>query len=258
MPLSGPQGRFVWHELMTTSAERAQQFYAALFPEWSFLPAPSTRDAAFIRIALQGIPIGAIIQPAASPVVCGWVGHVSVDNCDDAVLRARAHAGQCLLPPVTLPGDARLALLTDPAGARITAVENLRRSEPHAGLDQQSGTFAWDELLTTDPEAARSFYQSVFGWSAVDVPLGMAGSYTLFKSSGRDAAGLLAMPSDATSRSHWLPYVAVDEPDDRAARASRLGAETFVPPREVPGFGLFSVHADPGGAYFALLRPEDR
>lgn len=258
MPLSGPQGRFVWHELMTTSAERAQQFYAALFPEWSFQPAPSTEEAGYIRIALQGVPIGAIIQPAAPPAVCGWVGHVSIDSCDDAVLRARSHAGQCLLPPVTLPGDARLALLSDPAGARITAVESIRRGEPRAGLGHRPGAFAWDELLTTDVEAARGFYQSVFGWSAVDVPLGQAGSYTLFQTSGVDVAGLLAMPPDATSRSHWLPYVAVDDPDERAARAGRLGAETFVPTREVPGFGLFSVHADPDGACFALLQPEDR
>jgi hypothetical protein len=258
MPPSGPQGRFVWHDLMTTSAERAQQFYAALFPEWSFQPAPSTEEAKYIRIALQGAPIGAIIQPAAPPAVCGWMGHVSIDSCDDAVQRARSHAGQCLLPPVTLPGDTRLTLLTDPAGARITAVESLRRSESHAGPGQQSGAFAWDELLTTDPEAARSFYQSVFGWSAVDFPLGKAGSYTLFQTSGVDVAGLLAMHPDATSRSHWLPYVAVADADQRAARADELGAETFVPPREVPGFGLFSVHADPDGASFALLQPENR
>lgn len=258
MPPSGPQGRFVWHDLMTTSAERAQQFYAALFPEWSFQTAPSTGDAAYIRISLRGVPIGAIIQSATPPAVLGWVGHVSVDHCDDSVQRARSNAGQCLLPPVTLPGDARLALLTDPAGARITAVESVRRGEPHSGLNLLPGAFAWDELLTTDPEAARSFYQSVFGWSAVDVPLGQAGKYTLFQTAGVDVAGLLAMPLDATSRSHWLPYVAVADPVKRAARAGRLGAETFVPPREVPGFGFFSVHADPAGASFALLQPEHR
>ena len=39
--------------------------------------------------------------------------------------------------------------------------------------DVPAGRFAWCELMTSDPEAAESFYTKVTGWSAVpweDIP----------------------------------------------------------------------------------------
>jgi len=50
------------------------------------------------------------------------------------------------------------------------------------------GTFCWVELSTTDQDAAKRFYGSLFGWSAVDFPMGPSGVYTMFKYEGRDAA----------------------------------------------------------------------
>ena len=34
------------------------------------------------------------------------------------------------------------------------------------------GAFGWNELMTTDVEAARSFYGALFGWETEDYPGG--------------------------------------------------------------------------------------
>ena len=34
------------------------------------------------------------------------------------------------------------------------------------------GAFSWNELMTTDPEAAKQFYSEVFGWETEEYPMG--------------------------------------------------------------------------------------
>jgi predicted enzyme related to lactoylglutathione lyase len=41
------------------------------------------------------------------------------------------------------------------------------------------GTFCWTDLSTTDPEAAKKFYQNLFGWHTVDTPAGPDMVYTM-------------------------------------------------------------------------------
>src|SRR3972149_82803 len=51
------------------------------------------------------------------------------------------------------------------------------------------GEFCWYELGTTDVDAAKSFYGSLFGWTTMDVPMGPMGIYTLLKPDGPALAG---------------------------------------------------------------------
>jgi predicted enzyme related to lactoylglutathione lyase len=44
-----------------------------------------------------------------------------------------------------------------------------------------AGSFCWIELHTTDQNAAKSFYGSLFGWEAHDNPMGPNDFYTEFK-----------------------------------------------------------------------------
>src|SRR6267378_2046605 len=56
-------------------------------------------------------------------------------------------------------------------------------------IDKHSpGSFCWIELATTDQNAAKDFYSSLFGWTADDSPIGPSEFYTIFKLDGRDAA----------------------------------------------------------------------
>ena len=53
---------------------------------------------------------------------------------------------------------------------------------------------------------------------------------------------------------HWLPYVAVSDPDATMARARELGAKVLVPPSDIPNYGRFGVLEDPTGAVLAIMK----
>ncbi|HXS83055.1 MAG TPA: VOC family protein, partial [Methylomirabilota bacterium] len=67
------------------------------------------------------------------------------------------------------------------------------------------------------------------------------------------AGGMMALPAGAQAPAHWLPYFAVSSVDASAQKAGALGAQTFVPPTDIPGTGRFAVFADPQGATFAII-----
>ena len=119
-----------------------------------------------------------------------------------------------------------------------------------------AGTFCWNEMLTTNPEASRAFYTELLGWKTEDIDMGPMGTYTLFKTAaGDDVGGMMAMPPQAQEAgvpSHWISYVAVESVDQSHQRALDLGATGCVPPTDIPGKGRFAVLTDTAGAVFAL------
>ncbi len=118
--------------------------------------------------------------------------------------------------------------------------------------------FVWYELMTTDPEAAVSFYTAVVGWGTQRFePPGMP-PYTMWTRSEVPVGGLMQLPGEAVAQGahpHWLGYVSVDDVDASHAAAIAAGATSMVVPRDIPQAGRFSVLRDPQGALFALFRP---
>src|SRR5438128_12220994 len=95
------------------------------------------------------------------------------------------------------------------------------------------GTFCWVELGTTDAEAAKKFYTSLFGWSANDVPAGPGMIYTLLQLSGKDVAALYELTEQHRSQGvppHWLPYVSVAKADESAEKATALAVKVIMAP----------------------------
>src|ERR1019366_1607528 len=121
-----------------------------------------------------------------------------------------------------------------------------------AQIDRHAlGTFCWVELGTTDQEAAKSFYGSLFGWTFVDYPMGPADSYTIFQLGGRDSAAAYQMGEhEAGVPPHWNLYIAVEDADKVAARAVELGATVPGGVFDVSTNGRMAVIIDPTGAAF--------
>jgi predicted enzyme related to lactoylglutathione lyase len=116
------------------------------------------------------------------------------------------------------------------------------------------GTFCWVELGTTDPQAAKAFYSSLFGWTSEDFPMG-PDTYTMWKVNGLDNGGMYKLMKDQLDRGippHWLLYVAVDDVDRAASKAKGLGANILVGPMDVFDMGRMAVVQDPQGAVFAF------
>lgn len=250
---AAPLGRFVWHDLMTTDLDASLKFYSELFPEWTLQPLQAGGKVVYHSIRVQGADCGGLVaMPADGGIPSQWLGYVSVDDCEAAIRRAEAEGGRCVVRMMAAPGVGRFALIADPQGAVLKPFE----AQKELTLPQQptSGSFAWDEVLAPDVSSTRRFYESVFGWTSTETPIHDTGTYTMFKVGPSNVAGGLSMPADADHPAHWLPYLYADDLDQRSSRAEKLGATTFVPPRDIPGIGRFAVHADPTGASFALFK----
>jgi len=121
-------------------------------------------------------------------------------------------------------------------------------------VDSQ-GQFVWYELMTTDTNAAKAFYNKVAGWGSQDVPMpGM--TYTLLKLGDSQVAGLMNQPEEAKKMGappSWIGYVYANNVDATVDRIKELGGTVYVPPSDIPNIGRFAVVADPQGATIALF-----
>ena len=118
---------------------------------------------------------------------------------------------------------------------------------------KQHGAFSWNELMTTDPAAAKAFYSQLLGWSLEDIkPDGM--DYTIASCEGRELAGIMGIPAEAGDMPPtWGAYVTVDDVDASARQAEALGGKVALAPRDIPGIGRFCVICDPQGATLSLI-----
>ena len=124
--------------------------------------------------------------------------------------------------------------------------------------ESPSGRFVWYELMTTDPQAAQSFYTDVIGWSTAPFE-GAEIPYTLWMNGEAPVGGVMALPQEASDQGappHWMAYVAVNDVDATAKKAVRLGGKIIVEPRDIPGVGRFAILHDPQGASIAIYRSE--
>jgi predicted enzyme related to lactoylglutathione lyase len=115
------------------------------------------------------------------------------------------------------------------------------------------GAFSWFELMTTDVEAAKSFYSQLLGWTTKDMPMGDM-NYTVTSVEGEDVGGIMPMPPDAGEMPpSWGIYITVNDVDATVSKAKELGGKILVEPRDIPEVGRFCVIQDPQGAWFSAI-----
>jgi uncharacterized protein len=121
------------------------------------------------------------------------------------------------------------------------------------------GTFSWVDLTTPDQEGAKAFYGGLFGWTAIDQPVGDDAVYSMMHVGERHVAAISpqqAAQREAGAPPTWNSYVTVEDADEVASRASALGASVHAPPFDVFDAGRMAVIQDPQGAYFMIWQPE--
>jgi predicted enzyme related to lactoylglutathione lyase len=116
------------------------------------------------------------------------------------------------------------------------------------------GSFCWMELGTSDSEAAKKFYSSLFGWETMDIPTGPGQVYTMLQIGGKDVSALYQLTEQYHKGvpTHWLSYIAVTSADETAAKAKQLGATVTMEPFDVMDVGRMAMIQDPQGAMFAI------
>lgn len=117
------------------------------------------------------------------------------------------------------------------------------------------GRFIWNELLTSEPDAAAAFYGAVLGWRFEDYPLSRIGRYRLAFVAGDPVpvAGMLEWPAGEPGAG-WFSYMEVDDLDAAVETVAREGGRASAP-RTAEGVGEVAYATAPCGASFALVRP---
>ena len=260
--MANAHGDFIWYELMTPDPAGAKAFYDKVIG-WNMQaqgnPMPNGSEYREI-MAQDGNHAGGVLtltpQMAESGVRPAWFGYVAVEDVDAAVAKAKQAGGSVFMEPMDMEGVGRMAMLADPQGAPFYVMRGFPTEESRAYQVMSPGHVAWNELNTSDTEAARSFYYDLFGWTDGEaMPMGELGTYQMFNQNGQSIGGMIKVPGEAGSGPMWQFYFAVEDIDEAHRVISANGGQVLQEPEEIPG-GYYSLSAaDPQGAMFGLAGP---
>jgi predicted enzyme related to lactoylglutathione lyase len=270
-----------WVDTSHPDPQAAVAFYTGLFG-WDFKDVMPPGSAGEYHIAqLQGGDVAAVgSQPQGAPPVAVWNTYIAVESADDAAASVRAAGGRIISEPFDVMEAGRMAVCADPEGA----VFGVWQAKEHIGADvvNEAGSLNFNGLRTRDPDGARSFYGSVFGWETLDLGGGAQmwqlpgyGDFLEAANPGlRDGMVQMGAPAgfvdvvaalepiddgDTDEPARWTVTFAVDDADAIAATAQELGGDVVVAPFDAPWVRT-TVIADPQGATFIASKfvPENR
>jgi uncharacterized protein len=246
--------RFSWYELMTSDTDAAAKFYGAVVG-WTTQPFPDPSMPYTLWVLPTGMAGGLTTVPEeakAMGVPPHWVGTITVASVDDTVTSAVGLGATVLMKATTMPNVGRFAILRDPTGAAFSVLTPASPTDSVADASEV-GRVAWHELWSTDPDAAWTFYSTLFGWVETGtMDMGSGGTYRMYGRAGEASLGGIAKKEPMMPSSAWLFYVHVESVDDAANRLRELGGTVVMGPMDVPGGGRVLIGMDPQGAAFAL------
>jgi predicted enzyme related to lactoylglutathione lyase len=260
-----------WIDTSQPDPEAAVAFYGGLFG-WDFEDAmPPGAPGHYFIARLRGGDVAAVSSaPDGAPPNAVWNTYVWVDSADETAAKVAAAGGTTLMEPFDVMDAGRMAVFADPEGAAFSVWE--ARSHRGARIVNEAGSLNFNGLNTRDPESAKLFYGSVFGWRTLALPGGIE-MWTLpgygdhlerdRPSLRQDMAEVGAPPgfedvvgsiNPITAEqqgvpAHWSVTFAVDDADATAEKAAELGGRVVVPPSDAPWVRV-TVLADPQGATF--------
>lgn len=123
--LVGVPGSVCWSELSTRDAERAKEFYTALFG-WGLKE--STDGMPYTELSNGGEGIGGILAMVGDHwqgIPPHWGIYFAVENCEQTVEKAKSLGGSLHVPPTDIPKVGKFAVISDPQGAAFSVIQLL-------------------------------------------------------------------------------------------------------------------------------------
>jgi predicted enzyme related to lactoylglutathione lyase len=116
------------------------------------------------------------------------------------------------------------------------------------------GKFVWFDLFTHDLQAARHFYEELFGWSFYPVESGRKSVNTIIREGIPIAnATQIDRKKNKVRKSRWLSYLSVEDVDRSTKLVEQYNGTIYMRPKELPNRGRVAVVKDPQGAVFAMV-----
>ncbi|WP_030271382.1 VOC family protein [Streptomyces sp. NRRL B-24484] len=242
-----------WVDLMAGDQQAALDFYRDLFG-WQGEVGPA-EFGGYAICSLNGRPVAGIAPQTAPegeprpPVV--WTTYLATDDADATRAAVDAAGGTTLMPAVDVGTVGRMLVASDPTGAVFGVWQPL--DFIGAGVVDEPGALTWNDLHTSDADAASAFLGSVFGAETAEMP-GMPGHRGI-RIDGRTVGGVTGLQTDPPGTpSHWRVWFAADDTDSSVDALVKAGGTVLAPPADGPA-GRSALVADPQGAAFAVITP---
>lgn len=255
-------GTPVWFDLGNDNPAEAMRFYGEFFG-WEFEDrGPDfhhytliTKDGGYVGGLMNSkmTPEGELDE---APYPNHWAVFLRSDDIASAYARVEENGGAGIFPPMKVADSGSMALVKDAAGAEVGLWQ------PGAmdgfAFTAAPGTPVWFENMSSDIDAALSFYKNLFGWQpdfmdgAEESGFRYATNYPMNQASAgiREAQNML--PEGVPS--HWRIFFLVENTDDAAARAVELGGQLLGEAQDSP-FGRLAALKDSTGAPFMIIEP---
>ena len=251
-------GAFCWVDLSSSDPDAAKRFYAELFG-WDY----EDREGAggtYSMARVQGADVAAIVrqdpQEAERGVPSHFNNYVWIEDAAATLARAGELGANVLGDAFDVETAGRIGVFIDPVGAALC----LWQPQDHrgAGLVNEPGCLTWNELGTTEVDAAARFYAELFGWGTRPMEAA-GGEYVVVSVGARSNGGIRQQSPDEVAAgvpSNWMPYFAVESAEATLHRAAEIGGATLFGPMEIPNGGRIAAIQDAQGAVCAIWEGE--
>lgn len=269
-----------WVDTSQPDPDSAAAFYRDLFG-WEVEDVmPPGSPGKYLIGRIRGGDVAAVgSQAEGGPPTPVWNTYIWVQSADEGAAKAADAGGRVLAEPFDVLTAGRMAVCADLEGA----VFHLWQANQHQGarIVNEHGSLTFNVLTTRDPERAKSFYGSLFGWRLLELGAGAGSTWCLpgygdFLERGdpglrerlrqlggpegfEEVVAAATPPTADDQPAHWSVTFTVDDADAIAEKAAQLGGRVIVPPFAAPWVRT-TVIADPQGATFIASQfvPENR
>jgi uncharacterized protein len=244
-------GTPMWIDLGTPDLAATTSFYSGLFGWQAEDTGEQFGHYTMFRQNGKTVAAASPLMSPQQPTV--WSTYISSTNVEDTAKKVTAAGGTIIAPPMQVGDEGSMAFFADPTGAAfgVWQPKNMTGAE----LVNKPNSLSWNELSTRDLNAAKSFYTTVFPWTALTHDMPDGSQYIEWQIDGKSVGGGMAMNAQIPAQvpPHWLVYFAVASADNTVTRAQELGAKLMMPAMDIPQ-GRFAVLTDPQGATFAVIQ----
>jgi predicted enzyme related to lactoylglutathione lyase len=247
-----PPGTPCWVDLMTTDLDAARLFYEGLFGWQLGDTGPDGGGYLMAYVDDKSVAgLGPMMQDQNHPSV--WTTYLASTDAAATADKVSSAGGTVLAPAFDVLDVGVMSIAQDPTGGTF----GIWQAKKHIGaaLANEPNTLTWNEFMTRDYDAAKSFFTDVFGYTYTDMSSD-GFSYSTIEVDGTTVGGIGALPADVPAEvpAHWRVYFAVDDADDAVNEAVRLGGSVLRPAADMP-YGRNADLADAQGAAFSVIKP---
>jgi uncharacterized protein len=243
-----PNGTPCWVDLGVPDVEAARHFYSSLLG-WTY-EGGDPEYGGYLIAQSGGHKASGLGPQMSQDDPTRWTTYFATDDADATAARVTGAGGSVVMPPMDVGPMGRMAIAADPQGNPF----GLWQAGLTTGVEvyDEPGSLVWTEAAVDDPAAAREFYTAVFGFRWDEIP--DAGGYCTFTTGDRPLGGLGGV-SPGLPRG-WQTCFSVAITDEAVRTVEAGGGKVLMAAEDTP-YGRFAVVADPWGASFSVMQPQD-